>query len=132
VVTLTTRWTELLKAIAVFRIPRIFIMVLGMTYRYIFLLIRIAEDMFLAKKSKMIVREGTTTGEEQRWVASRIGWLLKKSFNLSDDVYSAMRSRGYTGKALSYDGQRLQPADYATLGAVTAACAAFLLYGLLL
>jgi cobalt/nickel transport system permease protein len=129
VVTLTTRWTELLKAIAVFRIPQIFILVLGMTYRYIFLLIRIVQNMFLAKKSRMI--KMGTTGEEQAWVASRIGLLLKKSFKLSDDVYSAMRSRGFTGEAKSYDTFSLRPADFVALGGAGAACAALILYGLL-
>jgi cobalt/nickel transport system permease protein len=129
VVTLTTRWTELLKAISVFRVPQIFILVLGMTYRYIFLLIRIVQNMFLAKKSR-VIRMGTT-GEEQAWVASRIGLLLKKSFKLSDDVYSAMRSRGFTGKVKSYETFNLQPADFVALGGAGVACAALILYGLL-
>jgi cobalt/nickel transport system permease protein len=100
-----------------------------MTYRYIFLLIRIVQNMFLAKKSRMI--KMGTTGEEQAWVASRIGLLLKKSFKLSDDVYSAMRSRGFTGEAKSYDTFSLRPADFVALGGAGAACAALILYGLL-
>ena len=34
----TTRWSDLLKAMRVFHVPEVFIVVLGMTYRYIFLL----------------------------------------------------------------------------------------------
>ena len=34
---LTTRWADLLKALRVFLVPRIFVLILSMTYRYIFL-----------------------------------------------------------------------------------------------
>jgi len=36
--------------------------------------------------------------EERRWVASRLGNLFQKSQRLSEDVYLAMQSRGFTGE----------------------------------
>lgn len=124
--TLTTRWTELLKAISIFRIPHIFVLVLGMTYRYIFLLLRIVQNMHLAKKSRMI--KVGTTGEEQRWVASRMGFLLKKSFKMSDDVYSAMRSRGFSGEVKTYEVLKLRPADFMAFGGAGIICTILLIY----
>lgn len=94
--TLTTKWSDMLKALAAFRVPSAFILVLGMTYRYIFLFVRIAEDMHYARKSRTI-KQGMREGQD--WMASRIGVLFRKSLKMSEDVHSAMISRGYRGEA---------------------------------
>ena len=44
---LTTPWNTVLSALTVLRVPGVFILILGMTYRYIYLLLRTANDMFL-------------------------------------------------------------------------------------
>jgi cobalt/nickel transport system permease protein len=94
--TLTTRWNTLLKALSVFRIPSVFITVLEMTYRYIFLLLQTSTDMFMAWKSRLV---GRSTSHEQRWfVASAMGTLWGKTHATSEEVHSAMLSRGYTGQ----------------------------------
>ena len=51
---LTTHWADLLKALRVFFVPRIFMLILSMTYRYIFLLLGLASDMFTARTSRMV------------------------------------------------------------------------------
>ncbi len=43
---LCTPWSNVLKALRVLRLPVVLVVVLGMTYRYIFLLLRNAHDMF--------------------------------------------------------------------------------------
>ena len=73
--TLTTLWNDLLQALRILKIPRIFILILGMTYRYIILLVHTVYDIHVARKSRTL-RYGPT-GSEQRWVASRMGYLLK-------------------------------------------------------
>lgn len=50
--TLTTRWNNLLRALRTIFVPKIFIVTLEMTYRYIFVLITLLEDMFLARKAR--------------------------------------------------------------------------------
>lgn len=93
---LTTRWSDLLKALRVFHVPRVFILILSMTYRYIYLLLTLATDMFTARRSRSV---GTVrSGEERRFAAAGVGTLLGKSHALSEDVYEAMISRGYTGE----------------------------------
>ena len=47
----TTKWIRLLKALYVLRAPDVIILVLAMTYRYIYLFLRTVEGMLLAKKS---------------------------------------------------------------------------------
>lgn len=92
---LTTRWSDLLKAFRVLAVPEAFVVVLGMTYRYIFLLLRSVDSLLLARKSRSV---GFTRGDEQRrWIAASVGTLMSRSFKLSNDVYLAMVARGYSG-----------------------------------
>ena len=93
-ITITTRHAELLKALAAFGVPAIFVSVLDMTYRYIFLFIKIFEEMHLSLKARLIRRmEGA---HARRWVASRIGHLFRRSVRMSEEVYLAMVARGYS------------------------------------
>ena len=53
---LTTPWNTLLKALSVLRVPDGFILILGMTYRYIYLLLTTLDDMLLSRKSRVVGR----------------------------------------------------------------------------
>jgi len=92
---LTTQWTRLLKALNILKVPEIIILILAMTYRYIFLLLRVAEGMFLARKSRLIL--DTSLKEQHSWLSARIGVLIGKSYNLSNEVHLAMLARGWNG-----------------------------------
>jgi len=96
--TLTTKWNDLIKSLNVLRIPKIFVLTFAMCYRYIFLLLRMIQDMHLAKKSRTI--RLFSTKKEQKWVASRIGYLLIRSIALSNEIHLAMLSRGFTGELI--------------------------------
>jgi len=52
--TTTTRFTNLMKAFRVLFLPKIFITTLEMCYRYIFILLNITTDMFVARKSRTL------------------------------------------------------------------------------
>jgi cobalt/nickel transport system permease protein len=98
---LSTPWSNLLKALRVLRSPIVLVVILGMTYRYIFLLLRNAHDMFTSRKSRMV---GRLDGREQRRVATaNVGVLMSKTLQLSGDVYLAMRSRGFQGEVYVFD-----------------------------
>jgi cobalt/nickel transport system permease protein len=96
---LTTAWPVLLKALAALRIPEGFLLILGMTYRYIHLLLRTSEDMFLSRRSRIVGRLPSSEG--RRILAASVGTLLGKSLHISSEVYLAMESRGYDGSARS-------------------------------
>lgn len=108
---LTTRWADLLKALRVFFVPRIFILILSMTYRYIFLLLDVASDMFTARTSRMV--GPSSPKEDRRFVASSMGTLLGKSHAMSEEIYSAMVSRGYNGEPMSTHRFHMRLADWA-------------------
>ncbi len=113
---LTTRWVDLLKALRVFFVPRIFVLILSMTYRYIFLLLSMAGDIFTARTSRMV---GPSDARgDRRFMASSMGMLLGKSHALSDEVYSAMVSRGFNGEPVTSHSFRTQAADWLWLASL--------------
>ena len=114
--TLTTRWNELLKALRMFLVPQLFIQVLEMTHRYIYLLIQTALDMFLAKKSRTIGRYAVK--KQRSLIAGSIGMLWCKAYYLSEEVHSAMISRGYSGEIKTLKKQRMGFKDWVWLAFV--------------
>ena len=97
---LTTRHNELLKTLRVFGVPQLFIMVLGMCYRYIYLFVEILENTHSAVKSR--VGGNIHHRKGRRIVAWHMGALWLRSYYLNDQVYKAMLSRGYRGEE-NYD-----------------------------
>jgi cobalt/nickel transport system permease protein len=93
---LSTPWPHVLKALRILRFPVVFVAILGMSYRYIFVILQTAFDMFESRKSRTV---GVLDPAERRRVAaSAAGVLLSKSFQLSGDVHLAMQSRGFRGE----------------------------------
>lgn len=124
--TLTTVWNDLLRSLRVFRVPAIFVMVLGMTYRYIVLFLRTVEEMHLAKKSRTITK--LSARENRSWVAARIASTFKKSVKLYEDVYLAMTARGFSGEPRTLGGFAIRGIDIAWLGGAVLACGALILF----
>ncbi len=108
---LTTPWNSVLKALGVLRVPDVFVVILGMTYRYIYLLLHTVNDMFLSRKSRVIGRMGTA--DERRLMAASAGALLTRSLDLSGDVYLAMQSRGFRGYPRTMDMWKMRALDWA-------------------
>ena len=107
---LTTKWADILKSLRVLRVPNVLVLVLGMTYRYIFLVLHTANAMFLARKSRVVA---TTSGREQRWwIVSSIGVLMNRSLRMSEDVYQAMLARGFQGEMRTIEDYRMRPGDW--------------------
>jgi energy-coupling factor transporter transmembrane protein EcfT len=81
-----------------------------MTYRYIFLLLLITEDMFLSRKSRIVGRQSST--EQRRVLAASAGTLLGKSLDLSGEVYLAMQARGYRGQSRTVNAFQMRGVDW--------------------
>jgi cobalt ECF transporter T component CbiQ len=115
---LCTPWAQVLKALRVLRVPVVFVVILGMTYRYIFLMLQIAQDMFESRQSRMV---GTLDGADRRRLASAsVGVLLSKSIQLSGDVYLAMLSRGFRGEIYTLDDFQMRARDWIALAGLLA------------
>jgi cobalt ECF transporter T component CbiQ len=111
---LCTPWTQVLKAMRVLRVPVVFVVILGMTYRYIFVMLQTARDMLESRQSRMV---GALEGSDRRRLASAsVGVLLGKSFQLSSEVYLAMLSRGFRGEVYTLDDFQMRRRDWVALG----------------
>ncbi len=107
---LTTPWNTVLKALGVLYVPDVFVLILGMTYRYIYLFLHTVNDMFLSRQSRVI---GRLSGSEERHIiAANAGTLLGKSLDLSTEVYLAMQSRGFRGYPRTMDTFKMQLRDW--------------------
>ncbi len=114
----TTPWTHVLKALRVFRAPAIAVVILGMTCRYILLLLETAHEMFEARKSRSVGFLGR--GSRRRMAVSAAGVLLNRSSDLSGEVYLAMQARGFRGEVYLLDDFAMKPRDWAALAAFAA------------
>lgn len=108
--TLTTGWTSLLAALRALAVPRIFIMITTMAYRFIFLLLGTVTDMYTARKSRTL---GTAAHDRtgRAFVAAGAGHLLSHAGLLSEQVHQAMVARGYRGEPVSLARLRFSAAD---------------------
>ncbi len=110
---LTTRWAHILKALRVLRLPVVFVVILGMTYRYLFVILETALDMFESRKSRTVgVLEAS---DSRRLATATVGVLLSKSYHLSADVHLAMQSRGFRGEVYMLDDFEMRTVDWCWL-----------------
>jgi cobalt/nickel transport system permease protein len=109
----TTPWNHVLKALRIFRVPVVLVVIFGMTCRYILLLLQTAHEMFESRKSRTV---GLLSAREQRrMTVSSAGVLLTKTFQLSGDVYLAMQSRGFRGEVYLLDDFTMKRSDWVAL-----------------
>jgi len=92
----TTKFNHLLKALQALRIPKIMILILSFMYRYIFILL----DEVLRMKRAMASRQAGRASRlfEIKTLAGLIGALFVRSYERAERVYCAMCSRGFTGE----------------------------------
>lgn len=107
---LTTPWNALLEALGALGVPEAFLLTLAMSYRYIYLLLHTASDMFLSRRSRLVGRLDAAEG--RRWLAAAMGALLDRSFQLSNEVYLAMLSQGFQGRPRLMEGFRTRGRDW--------------------
>ncbi|MFH1897003.1 MAG: cobalt ECF transporter T component CbiQ [Candidatus Desantisbacteria bacterium] len=110
---LTTKHFALLKVLRIFGIPSVFVMTLGMCYRYIYLFLEVVENTYLAIKSR--VGTGLHYKKGQQIVAWNISSLWHKSYYFNEAVYNAMLSRGYTGEPAILDDFKTKTRDWVWL-----------------
>ena len=91
------------------KIPQIFVTTLGMCYRYIYLFIGIIQNTYLAIKSRVGNKVHYKRG--QNIVAWNIACLWQRSYQLNEQVYQAMLSRGYRGEPVILDDFKIRAKD---------------------
>jgi cobalt/nickel transport system permease protein len=123
----TTRWTHVLKALRTLYVPMVLVVVLGMTVRYIVLLLDTARQMFEAQRSRTLGCLEPADG--RRLIYGTTGVLLGKTMHLSQEVHLAMQARGFRGEVYLLDEFQLKAVDVVALAALAAAAAGALWAG---
>jgi cobalt/nickel transport system permease protein len=121
-VIVTTPWHRLLRALRLFRIPVAVVVILEMTYRYIFVFLRAANQLFESRRARLL--GSIDPAEERSYAAAMAGVLLHKSLSLSEDVHQAMQARGFRGDVRLLDDLTVSGADWLKLAGLLLVAAA--------
>jgi cobalt ECF transporter T component CbiQ len=113
---LTTVWSHLLRSLRFLGVPVAAVALVSMTYRYIFVFLESAKQTLEARQTRLVGR--LEAGVDRRLAAASVGALLDKTIDLSSDVYSAMRSRGFRGEIRLLDDLKMQSRDWWQLTAL--------------
>ncbi len=101
----TTDLPEMLLALRALKLPRLLAAVIGLMWRYLFVLVDEAGRLLRAREARSGSREGAPRGGGLAWRArvagGMAGSLLLRSLERSDRVYTAMLARGYDGEVRS-------------------------------
>lgn len=115
----TTRFADLLTALKQLRTPRLFVTIITLMWRYLFVIGEEARRLLRARASRSASAAGRRPGGNLPWRArvtgGLAGSLLLRSLERSDRVYAAMLSRGYNGEPPGYETRALSAGDRRTL-----------------
>lgn len=92
---MTTNFTKLVKSLELLKIPRIFLLLIFMTYRYIFLTIHEFYQLLLAKEARTFKKDRNINLKSLRSISKLLSNLLIRAFERSERVYLAMVARGF-------------------------------------
>lgn len=118
-----TRFSDLLVALKQLKVPQIFVAVIGLMWRYLFVIGDEATRLMRARASRSAFSpEAYRAGGRLLWRArvtgGMAGSLFLRSLERSDRVYAAMLTRGYNGELPQSENYALSQKDKITLWAI--------------
>jgi cobalt/nickel transport system permease protein len=118
----STPFPELLLAMRAIRIPRLLVAIIGLMWRYLFVLVDEAMRLMRAREARSghPAAPGARIGGSVAWRArvtgGMAGSLFLRSFERGDRIYAAMASRGYDGEVRAFAIPPITPAQWSVLG----------------
>jgi cobalt/nickel transport system permease protein len=119
----STPFPELLLAMRAIRIPRLLVAIIGLMWRYLFVLVDEAMRLMRAREARSghPAAPGARIGGSVAWRArvtgGMAGSLFLRSFERGDRIYAAMASRGYDGEVRAFAIPPITPAQWSVLAA---------------
>ncbi len=92
----TTPFIEIIKSLKVFKVPDMFLLIITMTYKFIFILAHTVQETYFALKLRWWKK--VRNSEADSIIAGRIVYIFHKSWRRYEEVFSAMIARGFTGR----------------------------------
>lgn len=117
---LTTRWDVFTKTLGYFGLPAAFVMILDLTYRYLFLFLMLMNDYLLGRKSRIVAREKERG--KLAWIGMALAGFFRMSVEYSQEVAAAMRERGYNGMIYTVALGRINYLDVCFLAMAALLC----------
>jgi cobalt/nickel transport system permease protein len=108
---LTTPFSKVLHAIEKFGVPKIFVMMTAVTYRFIFIFVDEAYRMLLAREARTVAKEKRL--RILRSLGSIITTLFIRAYERGEKTHLAMLARGYRGEAKSLGRMKCGYKDWA-------------------
>jgi len=109
--TSTTTFSSILKALEHLKIPRVLVMIMSFMYRYIFVL---TDEVMRMKQARDSRNFGS--GGKRLWhiktVGNMIGTLFIRSYERGERVYAAMTARGFDGHGRTLERLTFKPMDF--------------------
>lgn len=117
----TTRFPDILAAMRALRLPRLLVAIIGLMWRYLFVMVDEAMRLLRGRASRSgnSAQPGLKTGGSLAWrgktTGSMAGSLFLRSIERSDRIYNAMLARGYDGEVRNLPQSALRTSDWAAL-----------------
>lgn len=108
ILSFSTRWDRIIGALKRFHFPDLFIFVFDITIKYIYMLGEFSLEMLYALKLRSVGKNR----KKYTSLGGVGGTLFIKSREMSEEMYSAMECRGFTGEYHIYDSFKIRLADY--------------------
>jgi cobalt/nickel transport system permease protein len=119
----TTSFPDILIAMRGLRLPRLFVAIIGLMWRYIFVIVDEVLRLMRARASRsgQSPQSGLRPGGSLLWRArvtgGMAGSLFLRSIERSDRIYNSMLARGYDGEIRTLPLPGVRPQDWTALAA---------------
>lgn len=120
----STPFPDLLLAMRAIRIPRLLVAVLGLMWRYLFVMADEALRLMRAREARSGkpdtagARVGGSIAWRARVTGGMAGSLFLRSFERADRIYAAMASRGYDGEVRAFPLPPITAAQWSILALI--------------
>ncbi|WP_243117158.1 energy-coupling factor transporter transmembrane component T [Lacrimispora algidixylanolytica] len=104
----TTKWSLLTKALKRFYVPDIFILILDITIKYIYRLGELSLSMFYALKLRSVGKNN----KKYTSMAGVAGTMFLQSMEMAEEMYHAMECRGFSGEYHRMEKSKFKWIDY--------------------
>lgn len=125
--TLTTRFVDIIRALYWLGLPKAFVSMTAVTYRYIFLLLDEARRMALAREARSPTKPRRISKRYLKDLGGILAALFIRSYERGERVYLAMKARGYSSAGFHANLAPIPNRDWLLFAAALCTCAASLL-----
>jgi energy-coupling factor transporter transmembrane protein EcfT len=104
-----TAFHKLIKALKMLKVPDLVLLILTMTYKFVFIMANTTLETYFALKLRWWTK--VKNDEAGRIIAGRVGHIFRKSWHRYEEVYLAMIARGFTGSVNFYFPRKIKGLD---------------------